>query len=55
MCCITHAQVESLSPITHMLVGDYANEGTPQIITACGQGARSTCRILRHGLAVTEV
>ncbi|CAD6893281.1 unnamed protein product [Tilletia laevis] len=28
---------------------------TPQIFTACGRGPRSTLRMLRHGLEVTEV
>ncbi|KAG5179960.1 putative spliceosomal protein sap [Tribonema minus] len=48
-------EMESLAPIISMLVGDLANESTPQMYCLCGQGPRSTLRILRHGLAVTEV
>lgn len=32
-----------------------ANEDTPQVYTACGRGPRSTLRIMRHGLEVTEM
>ncbi|CAB1113081.1 unnamed protein product [Ectocarpus sp. CCAP 1310/34] len=48
-------EVESLAPLTDMLVGDLAREDTPQMYTLCGRGNRSTLRILRHGLAVTEL
>ena len=34
---------------------DLAREGSPQIFALCGRGARSTLRILRHGLEVTEM
>lgn len=48
-------EMESLSPVTDMLVADLAKEHTPQIYTLCGRGPRSSLRILRHGLAVTEM
>jgi splicing factor 3B subunit 3 len=32
-----------------------ANEDTPQLYVACGRGPRSTLRILRHGLEVSEM
>ena len=32
-----------------------ANEDTPQIYAACGRGPRSTLRVLRHGLEVSEM
>ena len=32
-----------------------ANEDTPQLYTLCGKGPRSTLRVLRHGLEVTEM
>ncbi|CAM9666346.1 unnamed protein product [Ascophyllum nodosum] len=48
-------EVESLAPLTDMLVGDLAREDTPQMYTLCGRGNQSTLRILRHGLAVTEL
>jgi splicing factor 3B subunit 3 len=46
--------LESFSPIIDMKVCDIFNEGTNQIISLCGRGPRSTVRILRHGLPVTE-
>jgi splicing factor 3B subunit 3 len=48
-------EMESLGPILDMKVADLAKEHTPQIYTVCGRGARSSLRILRHGLAVTEM
>ena len=32
-----------------------ANEDTPQLYCTCGRGPRSTLRVLRHGLEVTEM
>ena len=34
---------------------DLANEDTPQIYSACGKGTRSSMRVLRHGLPLTEM
>lgn len=48
-------EVHSLSPIMSMQVADIANEDSPQVIVACGRGPRSTLRILRHGLEVSEM
>jgi splicing factor 3B subunit 3 len=48
-------EVYSLSPIMHLQVADVANEDTPQVIAACGRGARSSLRVLRHGLEVSEM
>ena len=48
-------ELESLSPILHAQVADLANEDTPQIYAACGRGPRSTLRVLRHGLEVSEM
>lgn len=45
----------SLSPVTQLLVDDLANEQTPQIYALCGPNNRSTLRVLRHGLPVTEM
>lgn len=44
LCCITDIQVE-----------DLVNEGTPQIYSLCGRGSRSSLRVLRPGLTVTEI
>jgi len=32
-----------------------ANEDTPQLYMACGRGPRSSLRVLRHGLEVSEM
>ncbi|KAM3609009.1 uncharacterized protein V6R79_008448 [Siganus canaliculatus] len=46
---------ESLSPIMSCQIADLANEDTPQLYAACGRGPRSTLRVLRHGLEVSEM
>ncbi|KAL2996511.1 hypothetical protein AAZX31_10G276300 [Glycine max] len=48
-------QVESLMPIMDMKVSNLFEEETPQIYTLCGRGPRSSLRILRTGLAVSEM
>ncbi|KAI0229654.1 Splicing factor 3B subunit 3 [Lamellibrachia satsuma] len=48
-------EMESLSPIMHCQIADLANEDTPQLFTLCGRGPRSTLRVLRHGLEVSEM
>jgi len=48
-------EMPSLAPIIDMKVLDATNEGTQQIYTLCGRGPRSTLRVLRHGLSVTEM
>jgi splicing factor 3B subunit 3 len=47
--------VESLMPIMDMKVANLFEEETPQIFSLCGRGPRSSLRILRPGLAVTEM
>jgi splicing factor 3B subunit 3 len=48
-------ELDSLSPIISCQIADLANEDTPQIYAACGRGSRSTMRVLRHGLEVSEM
>ncbi|KAL5528100.1 RSE1 [Sanghuangporus sanghuang] len=49
-------EIESLCPIIDSKVMNILpNSDTPQIYAACGRGARSTFRTLRHGLEVEEV
>uniref|UniRef100_A0A7M5U5X2 Splicing factor 3B subunit 3 n=1 Tax=Clytia hemisphaerica TaxID=252671 RepID=A0A7M5U5X2_9CNID len=48
-------EMESLAPIMHCKVADLANEDTPQLYAACGRGPRSSLRVLRHGLEVSEM
>jgi splicing factor 3B subunit 3 len=48
-------EVESLDPILDSKVMNILpNSDTPQILAACGRGARSSFRMLRHGLDVEE-
>lgn len=48
-------EIESLMPIMDMKVDNIFEEETPQIFALCGRGPRSSLRILRPGLAVTEM
>lgn len=48
-------EIESLMPIMDMKVANIFEEETPQIFALCGRGPRSSLRILRPGLAVTEM
>ncbi|MQL70779.1 hypothetical protein Taro_003148 [Colocasia esculenta] len=48
-------QVESLMPIMDMKVSNLFEEETPQIFVLCGRGPRSSLRILRPGLAISEM
>lgn len=47
--------IESLMPVMDMKVSNLFEEETPQIFALCGRGPRSSLRILRPGLAVTEM
>ncbi|XP_037069404.1 splicing factor 3B subunit 3-like [Pollicipes pollicipes] len=48
-------ELESLSPILSCQIADLANEDTPQVYSLCGRGPRSSLRVLRHGLEVSEM
>uniref|UniRef100_H2ZPL8 DNA damage-binding protein 1 n=1 Tax=Ciona savignyi TaxID=51511 RepID=H2ZPL8_CIOSA len=48
-------ELDSLSPIMACQISDLANEDTPQLYVTCGRGPRSSLRILRHGLEVSEM
>jgi len=48
-------ELDSLSPVLNCEVADLANEDTPQLYVTCGRGPRSTLRVLRHGLEVSEM
>ncbi|PON75334.1 Guanine nucleotide-binding protein, beta subunit [Parasponia andersonii] len=48
-------QVESLMPMMDMRVLNLFEEETPQIFALCGRGPRSSLRILRPGLAISEM
>lgn len=48
-------EMESLSPIMDCKIANLSNDDTPQFYTACGRGHRSSFRILRYGLEVTQL
>ncbi|XP_057366766.1 splicing factor 3B subunit 3-like [Daphnia carinata] len=48
-------EMESLSPVLTCHIADLANEDTPQLYALCGRSARSSLRVLRHGLEVSEM
>ena len=48
-------ELDSLSPIISCQITDVANEDTPQLYVSSGRSSRSTMRILRHGLEVSEM
>jgi splicing factor 3B subunit 3 len=47
--------VDSMNPLLDCKVANLTGEDAPQIYTACGNGARSTFRMLKHGLEVNEI
>jgi len=47
--------IRSLAPCTGLAVAELCGEERNQIYTICGQGSRSTLRVLRHGLEVSEI
>lgn len=47
--------ISSLAPVTDMLVDDITGEDAQQIYALCGRGNRSTLKILRQGVSVTEM
>ncbi|KMZ63735.1 Pre-mRNA-splicing factor RSE1 [Zostera marina] len=48
-------QIQSLMPIMDMKVANLFEEETPQIFTLCGRGPRSSLRILKPGLPVSDM
>eukprot|EP01087_Luapelamoeba_hula_P013056 TRINITY_DN3708_c0_g1_i1.p1 TRINITY_DN3708_c0_g1~~TRINITY_DN3708_c0_g1_i1.p1 ORF type:complete len:1235 (+),score=206.04 TRINITY_DN3708_c0_g1_i1:98-3802(+) len=48
-------EMESLAPIIDAKILDLQREDVKQIYALCGQGPRSSLRILRHGLTTTEM
>jgi Mono-functional DNA-alkylating methyl methanesulfonate N-term len=48
-------EMHSYAPVLGCQVADLANEDTPQLYLTCGRGPRSSVRVLRHGLEVSEM
>ncbi|KAL8388604.1 hypothetical protein RB595_009093 [Gaeumannomyces hyphopodioides] len=47
--------IESMNPLMDLKVANLTDEDAPQIYTVSGNGARSTFRMLKHGLEVNEI
>ncbi|KAJ9150815.1 Pre-mRNA-splicing factor rse1 [Pleurostoma richardsiae] len=47
--------IDSMNPLTDCKVANLTEEDAPQIYSVCGNSARSTFRILKHGLEVNEI
>mmetsp|Transcript_8533 Transcript_8533/g.28705 ORF Transcript_8533/g.28705 Transcript_8533/m.28705 type:complete len:1198 (+) Transcript_8533:128-3721(+) len=47
--------IDSLCPVLDMQAHNLTDEETPQLYTLCGTGARSTMRILRQGIGMSEL
>ena len=47
--------IQSLAPLIDAVVDDFAGEESPQLVALCGRGHRSSMRVLRHGVSVTEM
>jgi splicing factor 3B subunit 3 len=52
---LLYDDLPSLSPVLDMKVIDATGEGSPQLYCLCGRGPRSTMRVLKHGLSVSEM
>jgi splicing factor 3B subunit 3 len=48
-------ELDSLCPLIDSKVLNLTDEDTPQLFALCGRGARSSFRILRHGLETTQI
>lgn len=48
-------ELESLSPIMHAQLAELSTDDSPQLVVACGRGPRSSLKVLRHGLEVSEM
>ncbi|KAL1837554.1 hypothetical protein VTJ49DRAFT_3657 [Mycothermus thermophilus] len=47
--------IDSMNPLVDCKVANLTGEDAPQIYTVCGNRARSTFRMLKHGLEVSEI
>ncbi|KAK8026919.1 CPSF A subunit region [Apiospora marii] len=47
--------INSMNPLVDCKVANLTADDAPQIYSICGNGARSTFRTLKHGLAVNEI
>ena len=47
--------IDSMNPLLDCKVANLTDEDAPQLYSICGTGARSTFRILKHGLEVNDI
>jgi splicing factor 3B subunit 3 len=47
--------IDSANPLMDCKVANLLDEDAPQIYSICGSGARSSFKILKHGLSVSEI
>lgn len=47
--------VDSMNPLVDSKVANLTDDDAPQIYSICGNGARSTFRMLKHGLEANEI
>ncbi|KAH7328516.1 CPSF A subunit region-domain-containing protein [Stachybotrys elegans] len=47
--------IPAMNPLIDCKVANLTGEDAPQVYTVCGNGPRSTFRMLRHGLQVNEI
>lgn len=47
--------IDSMSPLVDCKVANLTGDDAPQIYSVCGNGGRSTFRMLKHGLEVSEI
>jgi splicing factor 3B subunit 3 len=47
--------IDTMNPLVDSKVANLSGEDAPQIYSVCGTGARSTFRMLKHGLEVNEI
>ncbi|KAK0623436.1 Pre-mRNA-splicing factor rse-1 [Immersiella caudata] len=47
--------IDSMNPLIDCKVANLTGDDAPQIYSVCGNGARSTFRMLKHGLEVSEI
>lgn len=48
-------EMENLSPVIDAKIYNLIDDDSPQIFALCGRGPRSTFRIMRRGLEVSEL
>lgn len=48
-------EIPSMNAVVKSRIVDLLEEDSPQVISACGQGSRSTLRISKHGLSTTDL